>query len=370
FSLQLRQEKNGAPLEIEIDVEGRDVLWRGTAFDHIGAEGTYADDTLTVRGIRAGRGTERFEGGFVFEPHFRGVTFSFHSTFYLPDILQLIGPEVSRIGQWFRFRGDSKIEAAGFLDLSPQKRHDFHGSFAFQDLVLQWLSLNQLEGNLRVEDQRLSLPDLRASLEGGTLQADFQSEETFSEQGHFVLDLELKNMDLYKVITKATDLEDTPYRGNLSLDLDLTGKLRDTPQFPRSQSYQGGGRVEIREGSLFRIPLLLGLSQLLSKLVNGFGYASQSDFTADFEIGDGRISSKELFLQGNILSIAGPGSYRFEDRKISADLKIHLLKEGVLSDALKLILWPIRKLIEIQLTGTLDQPSWQPKNLPKEIFGK
>jgi hypothetical protein len=104
--------------------------------------------------------------------------------------------------------------------------------------------------------------------------------------------------------------------------------------------------------------------------VNGFGYASQSDFTSDFTIKDGVIPSDKLFLKGNILSIAGPGSYQFDGRKIGADLKIQLFKEGILSDALKVILWPIRKLIEVQLTGTLDDPDWQPKNLPKEIFGK
>ena len=78
---------------------------------------------------------------------------------------------------------------------------------------------------------------------------------------------------------------------------------------------------------------------------------------------------KNLFLSGRVLSIAGGGFYRF-DGKIGANLKVQLLSDGILSDALKLVLWPIRKLIEVQLTGTLDHPDWQPRNLPKELFGK
>jgi len=364
------QEKTGAPMILRIDAKGEDVLWRGTSFDRISAQVTYENEILSILDAKAGRGTELFTGELIFDPRLQGCTFSFESSFHLPDILQLIGPQISRRLQLFRFRGSSEIDALGFIDFSPKMAHDFKGTFAFEDLVIQWLSLNHLTGSVRVNDQVLEVPDLQASLEGGSLNANFRSEKTFSDDGRFALAMKLKNMDLYKVITKATDLEDTPYRGNLSLDLNLAGKIRDTPQAPRSDSYVGEGHVEIRDGSLFRIPLLFGLSQLLNKLVKGFGYASQSDFTADFKIGDGKISSKELFLQGNVLSIAGPGSYTFDGRKISADLKIHLFKDGIISDALKLILWPIRKLIEVQLTGTLDHPDWQPKNLPKELFGK
>jgi len=200
--------------------------------------------------------------------------------------------------------------------------------------------------------------------------ANFRSEKTFSEQGTFALSLNVDELDLYELLTKALDVEDTPYQGKMNLDLKMTGSLKEDETASRASTLSGGGRLEIKEGTLFKIPLLLGLSRILSAVVNGFGYASQSNLTSDFTIQDGYIRSDKLFLQGNVLSIAGPGSYEFDGRKISADLKIQLFKEGIISDALKLILWPIRKLIEVQLTGTIDDPSWQPKNLPKEIFGK
>jgi hypothetical protein len=370
FEARFLMAKKGAPLSLGVEAEGRDLLWRGTAFDKVSCLVAYEDNILNIQKAEALRGKEYFEGRFSFSPGLKGCDFELSSHFYLPDLLQLIGQSVSKYSQPFRFRGDCVVEAAGFMDLSGKNAHDFKGNFAFHDLVYQWLSLNKLTGTINVDDQTLEVPDLQAEVEGGELSADFRSVQPFTEDGTFNLTLTLDNMDLYKVITKATDLEDTPYKGLLSLDLVLAGKIKNTESAPRSDSYTGKGRLEINEGALFRVPLLLGLSELLSKIVKGFGYASQSDFSADFVIGDGKISSEELFLQGNILSIAGPGSYRFSGHKISANLKIHLLKEGILSDALKVILWPIRKLIEVQLTGTLENPDWQPRNLPKEIFGK
>jgi hypothetical protein len=70
------------------------------------------------------------------------------------------------------------------------------------------------------------------------------------------------------------------------------------------------------------------------------------------------------------MSIAGTGGYNFTSRKIDGNVKVQLLKDGFMSDALKVLLWPIRKLIEVSLTGTLDNPDWRPRNLPKELFGK
>lgn len=370
FSAVFRQAGKGAPMFLDVNAEGRQLLWRGTAFDKVASRVRFEDGMLRIEQAQALRGTEYFAGDLRFSPGFKGCDFSLRSHFHLPDLLQLMGQGVLRHAQPFRFRGPCVVEASGFMDLSGKHQHDFSGRFSFEDMVYQWLSLNTLSGRLSVTEEKLEIPDLQAEVEGGSLKAAFQGLQPFTDAGRFELSLALENMDLHKVITKATDLPDTPYRGRLSLDLALSGLLKDREGAPRSDSYQGQGRIEIREGALFRIPLLLGLSELLSKIVSGFGYASQSDFSADFVIGDGKISSEELFLQGNVLSIAGPGSYRFAGRKISANLKIHLLKEGILSDALKVILWPIRKLIEVQLTGTLENPDWQPKNLPKEIFGK
>lgn len=121
--------------------------------------------------------------------------------------------------------------------------------------------------------------------------------------------------------------------------------------------------MAIREGELFRIPLLLGLSRILSRVVRGFGYASQTDFSADFTVADGRIRSDNLFLQGRVMSIEGDGWLDF-DNNLRANMKVQLLSEGFFSEAFKILLWPLRKLIEVRLTGTLEDPQWELRNIP------
>lgn len=370
FSAKIYRQKKGAPFSVAVEAEGNDLLWRGTSFDHLKGNVDYQNQALKLTDLKASRGEEKFTGQFIFSPEMKACDFEMKSSFYLPDILALVGPEISQHAQPFRFLGPCLIESQGFLDLSGKHEHDLTAKFQFQDVAYQWMAFNLLTGSVVLKGQMLSLPQIMATLDKGSVSATFNAEETFMDKAHFDLSLFVKQMDLFQLITKATDVEDTAYTGKLNLELAVKGNLKNTDEIPRAKSFTGSGRLEIKDGTLFKIPLLLGLSRILSKVINGFGYASQNDFSADFKINDGVVKSDKLFLQGNLLSIAGPGSYRFADQKISADLKIQLFKEGILSDALKIILWPIRKLIEVQLTGTIDNPDWQPKNLPREIFGK
>ena len=32
--------------------------------------------------------------------------------------------------------------------------------------------------------------------------------------------------------------------------------------------------------------------------------------------------------------------------------------------------WPVSKLLEVKVMGTMDDPDWRPENLPKELFLK
>jgi len=370
FSASVYRELKGSPFSVSLDAKGESLLWRGTSFDFLSTKVRYEDTVLSIMDIQAARGIERIEGDLTFLPNFKGCTFTISSTFHFPDMIALTDSKATKWIEPFRFRGTSNIEAEGHLDLSGETQNDIQLTFSFDDIAYKWLAFSSFKGSLRLDGATLELPDLNAKLGKGGFMANFRSEKTFSEQGTFALSLNVDELDLYELLTKALDVEDTPYQGKMNLDLKMTGSLKEDETASRASTLSGGGRLEIKEGTLFKIPLLLGLSRILSAVVNGFGYASQSNLTSDFTIQDGYIRSDKLFLQGNVLSIAGPGSYEFDGRKISADLKIQLFKEGIISDALKLILWPIRKLIEVQLTGTIDDPSWQPKNLPKEIFGK
>lgn len=370
FEVDLSKGSKSDSLLFTIDFDAEDLLWKGTRFHTVQARVEYGEEGLIIRDLLASRGDERLQGWLSLTPDFSRTTLELSSSFHLPDLLPLVGEGVVEFARPVRFKGSSRFDVKGRLDFKQPEQNELHGNAIFTDVVYEWLLFDEIGSSFHLEGETLTLPDLKGKLVDGELEAVITATDLLSEEAAFDLDLRMGQVDLFEVITKATDTEDTPYSGQLGLRLELQGALKDRETVSRFDTLEGNGGITIEEGTLFRIPLLLGLSEILNKVVRGFGYASQGDFSADFEIGEGYISSKSLFLKGNLLSIGGDGWYRFHDQRIGASLKVQLLSEGILSDALKVVLWPIRKLIEVQLRGTLEQPEWQPRNLPRELFGK
>jgi hypothetical protein len=369
IALRLSQENDNAPVLLDLNLSATKILSRGALFDSAELRVTLRPDQIRIEDLLIFRGTQMLKGSILADPAFERLDLDISSSLHLPDVAPILGPAVVEFLQPFRLRGSNQIDIRGRLDLRPNGEHRLSGTANFNDLIWEWAKIDNISSSFRLDGGTLQLPNIRATLSGGGMTASFRAEDLFSGPGSFQLETDIQNADLFRIITAATDTTDTPYTGSLTLLLKLAGALRGDDIAPASTTYRGEGSIRIREGTLFRIPLLLGLSRILSKVVSGFGYASQTDFSADFRLADGEIRSDNLFLHGRILSVGGEGRYRY-DGKINANLRIQLLNEGLISDALRLILWPIRKLIEVQLTGTLDEPDWQPRNLPKELFGK
>ena len=368
--LEAGKENRETPMQVRLIAKAENAVWRGTLFDQIRAVTSLDEEGLRIRELLATRGPHLLEGSLSFPRSLETCTLTLDSSFPIPDVVPLLGPQAMNMIQPIRFQGTTEFSASGIVDLSGKHQHRISGTTRLEDVVFRWMMFDTLTTSFVVEGQQIELPDIEANIVEGALSGEVQFQKAFLPTGSFRTDLKVKNVDLFELITKATDRPTTPYTGTLNLELELAGALHDSLEANRFSTFQGQGAVSIRDGQLFRIPLLLGLSNILSKVVRGFGYASQGDFDADFVIRNGRVSAKELFLGGSLLSIAGSGAYDLVSREIDGNLKIQLLKDGLMSDALKVLLWPIRKLIEVQLTGTLDDPDWRPRNLPKELFGK
>jgi len=370
IELSFARRGRSGPSYLALSMKARNALCRGTELQRIEVSVELDEEELRIRDIQALRGTHTLKGEVTFPIDFSRADLNVISSFPLPDLAPFFGDWLVRGLQAFRFDGSCWLELAGHVDLSGRHEHQLEGKFIQNNLTWSWVQFRFLSSSFHLHPEGLSLPDIEGRLGEGSLKSAVKITDLFDpEDAEFELTMDVENVDLFQIITAATDTTDTPYKGTLNLDLELNGTPPSKQGPPWLPTLNGEGSVAIQDGSLFRIPLLLGLSRILSFVVKDFGYASQTDFTADFDLTDGVLKSDNLFLRGNFLSVAGKGEYELGG-KIEANVKAQLFNTGILSEALKLVLWPIRKLVEIQLSGTLENPDWQPRNLPKELFGK
>lgn len=359
-------------LVADVQFNSTDVIVKGSSLEALSFR--YQRETggpILVQPIKASRGDdEELVGNVVINPEKTKLELDLVSSIHPPAVAIVIGPHAVELLSPFQFKGGTEIALKGSIGLDEDRAHNLEGDFKLNTAGYFWLIMEKLEGSFALQRDILTIPDLRAESLNGRLVASLVLKGLRdSEKTEFSTVVKGYDIDLYEMLNASMDKTTNPYSGLLNFEIEAAGPWFDQEGGAGRNDIKGKGKIRIREGALFKMPIFLGLSRILSKVIKGIGYSSISAFSCDFNIANGRINSDNLFLRGDVLSIKGKGFLGFNN-KMKANLQIQVLNEGVLADALNLLLWPISKLIEIQLQGTWSDPTWQPRNLPRELFGK
>ena len=95
---------------------------------------------------------------------------------------------------------------------------------------------------------------------------------------------------------------------------------------------------------------------------------AQTEAVGNFTIGNGRLTSRDIQLQGTVFSIKASGDYAFNGA-LDYRVEVQLLRGGPIAAIVRLATLPVTRLLEFRLTGTFDDPRWSPVNLnPAELF--
>ncbi len=277
----------------------------------------------------------------------------------------LVGPRLHQALSAWRFEGPAWMHARGTVDLKAGN--------ARTDLVLdtrgermgrgRWMADNA-QFTLRATGETYSVTNLAGRAYDGDFTGTVRVEPAAAGPEHrYAVDAVLTNADFAKIAGRYARAADTPIGGRAFLTLHVTGLVADA----FGPATRGGGALAIEDGALFRLPLLGGLSDLLSRIMPGLGFVSQTDLTCTYAIEDGSIATEDLRLAGDLLSMKSRGDLEF-DGHLHFRVEVQLLRRGPLAFLLRLITFPVTKLFEFQLSGTLDEPRWRPVNLPKELF--
>jgi len=135
----------------------------------------------------------------------------------------------------------------------------------------------------------------------------------------------------------------------------LTGNLQLTARGGPQPLQQASGVLRIRDGKLYRMPVMLGLLHVVYLTLPG-----DSPFTGGtvtYDLKNDTLVFREIHLHGRTASIVGSGTVDRKTEKL--DLKFvsgaakSLPRLGSLSELLEGI---AREVAEIHITGTLDRP--------------
>lgn len=175
----------------------------------------------------------------------------------------------------------------------------------------------------------------------------------------FQLTGQLQNLNLSK-LRKDAPWKDREISGFVSADLKLGGLLANPG------SFSGSGKITVEQGYLMEVELLKGLWGALSStvLIPEMRAIPFTDASANFEIADKKVRTRDLTLQSQPMDVVFDGWVDF-DQNVNFDVQAKVKETEILrSNALDIqkgataILAGASDLFLIKVTGPLSKPNF------------
>lgn len=352
-------------LVLAADVRARDFLYQGCLVREASARVSASNEVMRLDALNLVRAEGRASGWVEQNFRTRQVRMDVRGDADPCAVAQMIAPAVHRFVRKFRVEGPARWQAAGTIDYGALRDNDLRMTVDAERLGLKWFVAERAQFEGTVRGRHVELRNLKGRLCGGAFDgsATFDLPEAGRLQTRYAIAGKIAGADFQRLMQQLTDGAQASYEGRMDAVLRLSGLMGPG----QGATAVGDGTLAIREGRLFQIPLFGEFSRFLNSLYPGLGFAQQSGFTSTFKIANGRVTTDEAELQGELVTMRGRGSYHFDER-LDFAIEAKLLRGGAVAEVFRLLTLPLTKLFEFDLVGTLRRPEWRPHNLPEGLW--
>jgi hypothetical protein len=304
------------------------------------------------------------------------------------DVAKIFGRTITDIAEPFVFSRPPRLALSGRIDgpAAPGGAHervrvqvDSSGPFTFFGFPLSDLSTRAdvRDDDVRLDDLRVGFAQggatggARLQGRGENRRLSFDARLDGASLGESIATLERygaqrKNQPLPP---RSKFQEKTAY-GRLNLRLKAEGDYRDL------LSFRGDGAGEITGAELAQINLLGGLSEVLRAVRLDFTSLRLDTARADFKLDGRQLEFPDLRITGRSASVELKGLYRLDlfQMDFNARVSPYELSKNPLANVFDVVLTPFTSVLELKLTGSLEQPKWRftygPSSILRSLAGK
>lgn len=348
---------------------------RGQSVDSVTAKLSYANRVLEFLHpvlLRAG-GSQTLTGDAVaLDFNRKLILFTNGFSTVEPQVVgNAIGPKTAKIFSPYHFQTPPTALVRGQIPL-----RDMNGGRDLADADMtfniikgapfRWSKLlaTDITGTIHWTGQTLVLTDVVAELYGGTGSGsayfDFRPVQHDCD---YDFNFAVKDLNL-RLLAADVELRTNRLEGQLSTQVTVTNASSAD-----WHSWNGGGRARLRDGLLWDIPMFGIFSPALNAVSPGLGSSRATDAAGKFIITNGVVYTDDLEIRLAMSRLQYVGSFDLK-QNVNARITAQLLRNtpgvGLLVTA---VLWPVSKLFEYQVTGTLKDPKTTPlHDVPKVLM--
>ena len=374
FTREPSDEKDGhATLDIEAQAWARNARYCGVSTTRIDFETSMqfgpTESVVTLDPLYVVRPEGAANIALTADGRKRTVVFSGESTLEPRSLARMTGVLTNDWTKMIRLEGAHKIIAEGHVYVDSPEKSRLTATVSGDHLGYKRLLSDRYRFRLTHKGYTNTFDEIQATVCDGALTgtATVVANPISEDVPHYTFRGDLNEANFSSIVTLWRGEADDNYSGSFSLRLNVSGPIGKT----HNEKVSGTSRIRVREGRVFRLPIFGGLSELLSKLIPGMDFVlRQSELDADIVVGGGKLHSDRISIDGDVFSMSGHGNYSF-DKSVDFLVQIKLMKsDPFFAKIVRFITWPITKLLEFRLEGTVDEPRWYAVNFSSELLEK
>jgi len=226
------------------------------------------------------------------------------------------------------------------------------------------ISTTNITGTVHWLGQYLILTNVNAAFYGG--EAHGHAFFDFGPEGYgcdFNFMVDAMDIDAKKLSMDLSDMKTNLIEGTLSAHVEVTKGRSGT-----WRSWNGNGYAELRDGLLWNAPIFGFLSPVLNTISPGLGNNRATDALAHFEMTNGVAHADPLVIHTKTMELDYTGTVDLSGA-VNAHVTARILKNmPVVGSLVSLVLMPVGKIFECQVTGQVYNPKVTPVYIPKYIL--
>jgi hypothetical protein len=278
-------------------------------------------------------------------------------------IARAIGAHVARAIQAYHFKQPPVAHVHGTIPMRGEDDADLHFDLAGGPFEWWRFHVPEIQGHVHWLGQHLTLSDVHVGFYGG------------QASGSARFDFHPRDRTDYQFAVSVTEAWLHPLAADLFLRTNrLEGKLSGTLVITNAntadmQSWNGHGDLTLRDGLIWDVPIFGIFSDVLNGMVPGLGSSRANAGTCTFLITNGIIRSDDLDIRSTGMRLQYRGTLDFQGH-VNARVEGWPLRDmWIVGPLFSTVLWPVTKVFEYKVTGSLGNPKAEPVwPVPKVVF--
>jgi len=322
---------------------------------HSGVEYTNGFVTLTTPQIERPAG-ERMSADFLVvdvKAQTMYLTNGFSTTAPMV-VAAAIGPHIVRALAPFQFERPPEVHAHGIIPIRDEDDADLYFQVVGGPFHWTMFDVHHVGAEIHWLGQHLTLSNVLTDFYGGQATGNVRVDFHPGHDPDFLFSLTTRDTQLHGLMA-AVYPHTNKLEGLLSGALVVTAA--NAGDWRRTQGY---GNLDLRDGLIWDIPIFGVFSEVLNGLVPGLGHSRASAANCTFTITNGVIHSDDLIIKSSAMRLQYRGTVDLQGQ-ITARVEAGLLRDmWLVGPIVSTVFWPVTKLFEYKVTGTLAHPKTEP----------